>query len=196
MKTLANFFNPLLNENCESSEAKYEVIENETLKSSNLKDLNISGSLFSLTTFMGVTFESCVFFGSKMENCKFINCKFINCSFQFTNISYCNFNATRFENCLWDLSPIKSSEFHHCEMGVKTTYFASQDNNSINSCYSNEAITWEEVLQAPSLEDSNQDEVVAQIVEYPTSATTTQQDESATLTFVDAVWGLLDKIAA
>lgn len=125
-----------------SSSTRYEVIENEVLKSSDLKDLSISGSLFSLTLFKDVTFESCVFFGSKFENCEFVNCKFIDCSFQFTHISHCNFRASSFKNCIWETSTIRKSMLSLCDMDVKTAFFLTKEENKMDSCMKNDFPTW------------------------------------------------------
>ncbi|WP_164848528.1 pentapeptide repeat-containing protein [Halobacteriovorax sp. HLS] len=146
MKTLTQFFNPLMNEAQE--DAQYEVIENMTLDTKEFKGLSISGSLFSLTTFKNVSFESCVFYGSKIENCKFINCKFINCDFQFSSVSHSNFTGTHFVNCNWDFSPIRKSEFNFSHLDAKTVYYASNEDNFLSSCISNVDQSWEQAIAA------------------------------------------------
>jgi uncharacterized protein YjbI with pentapeptide repeats len=127
MNTLTKFFNPFLNNSIE--DARYEVIENEDLKSCNFNELTISGSLFSLTTFKNVTFESCVFFGSRLENCNFVNCTFKGCEFQFTTLEHCNFVNTTFTSCKWDVSPLKKNCFEECLFDSKTLYYAEKTNN-------------------------------------------------------------------
>ncbi|MBK24047.1 MAG: hypothetical protein CME70_08610 [Halobacteriovorax sp.] len=133
---------------------QYEVIENEVLMNSDIEGLSISGSLFSLTTFKNVTFKSCVFFGSKIENCRFVGCNFVDCDFQFTNIAFSNFIATNFENCKWECSPLKKSEFNHCGMDTKTLYFVAKEDNVIESCFMTEEVEW---VEAPLNEDGKQD---------------------------------------
>ena len=136
MKTLTTFINPFPM-NAPLTE-KYEVIENEVLEGNDFKGLNVSGSLFSLTTFRGVTFQSCVFFGSRIENCEFINCRFEDCSFQFTALEHCNFKSSTFAECKWDKSPIKKALFNYCNLDMKTSYYASKEDNKFEGCFSDD----------------------------------------------------------
>ena len=142
MKTLTRFINPVFEESVDA--AKYEVVENEIIKSSILEDLTISGSLFSLTTFTGVTFKSCVFFGSRMENCNFVGCKFIDCKFEFSHISHCNMQSVEFENCEWEFSSISKTSINHGKVDAKTMFYISKGQNTSENILCPLPESWDE----------------------------------------------------
>ncbi len=149
MNTLTRFINPVFENDLD--ETKYEIIENEIIKSSNLEDLTISGSLFSLTTFTDVTFKSCVFFATRIENCSFVNCNFIDCKFEFSHISHSNFESCGFENCNWEFSSFKSSTLNHIKMDVRTNLEVNKGTNVQENCISIMPTNWQE---AEALQES------------------------------------------
>ena len=149
MNTLTRFINPVFENNLD--ETKYEIIENESIKSNVLEGLSISGSLFSLTTFTDVTFKSCVFFASRIENCTFVNCNFIDCKFEFSHIAHSDFESCNFENCEWEFSSFKSSSLNHIKIDVKTQLEINKGGNTQQNCLAIMPTNW---LEAEALQDA------------------------------------------
>ena len=143
MNTLTRFITPVFE--LPLDHAKYEVVENMTVKEHDLKDLTISGSLFSLTTFIAVNFESCVFFASKIENCRFINCTFNDCKFEFSHFSHCNFQSTNFENCSWEHSSFENNEFNHGKIDSSTHFVLKARLNILKNMLLPKNPDWSEI---------------------------------------------------
>ncbi len=149
MNTLTRFIDPIFENQLD--ETKYEIIENESIKSNVLEGLSISGSLFSLTTFTDVTFKSCVFFASRIENCTFVNCNFVDCRFEFSHIAHSDFESCNFENCEWEFSSFKSSDLNHIKIDVKTQLEINRGGNQQSNCLAIMPTNWQE---AEALQDA------------------------------------------